>query len=101
MTRIRVATLFAAITPQAQDRPASATSPDGPDPGFGTVSIIAFDPATREFGVGVQSRAFGAGATVPYAVPGVGAVATQASANRRYGPNAVALLQRRSRYGLA
>ena len=62
MTRIRVATLFAAITLQAQDRPASATSPDGPDPGFGTVSIIAFDPATREFGVGVQSRAFGAGA---------------------------------------
>ena len=62
MTRIRVATLFAAITLQAQDRPASATSPDGPDPGFGTVSIIAFDPATREFGVGGQSRAFGAGA---------------------------------------
>ena len=44
---------------------------------------IAFDPATSELGVGVQSRAFGAGAAVPYAKPGVGAVATQASANRR------------------
>jgi uncharacterized Ntn-hydrolase superfamily protein len=30
---------------------------------------------------------------VPYAVPGVGAVATQASANRQYGPKAIALLQ--------
>ena len=64
-----------------------------PDPWFGTFSIIAFDPATNELGVGVQSRAFGAGAAVPYAKPGVGAVATQASANRQYGPKAIALLE--------
>jgi uncharacterized Ntn-hydrolase superfamily protein len=64
-----------------------------PDPWFGTFSIIAFDPATNEFGVGVQSRAFGAGAAVPYAKAGVGAVATQASANRTYGPKAIALLE--------
>jgi uncharacterized Ntn-hydrolase superfamily protein len=63
------------------------------DPWFGTFSIIAFDPATSELGVGVQSRAFGAGAAVPYAKPGVGAVATQASANRSYGPKAIALLE--------
>jgi len=63
------------------------------DPWFGTFSIIAFDPATQELGVGVQSRAFGAGAAVPYAKPGVGAVATQASANRQYGPKAIALLE--------
>jgi uncharacterized Ntn-hydrolase superfamily protein len=63
------------------------------DPWFGTFSIIAFDPATNEFGVGVQSRAFGAGAAVPYAKAGVGAVATQASANRMYGPKAIALLE--------
>jgi len=67
--------------------------PPAPDPWFGTFSIIAFDPATNEFGVGVQSRAFGAGAAVPYAKPGVGAVATQASANRQYGPKAIALLE--------
>ncbi len=50
-------------------------------------------PGDSELGVGVQSRAFGAGAAVPYAIPGVGAVATQASANRLYGPKAIALLQ--------
>jgi uncharacterized Ntn-hydrolase superfamily protein len=66
---------------------------DGVDPWFSTFSIIAFDPATGELGVGVQSRAFGAGAAVPYAKPGVGAVATQASANRSYGPKAIALLE--------
>jgi uncharacterized Ntn-hydrolase superfamily protein len=63
------------------------------DPFFSTFSIIAFDPATKEFGVGVQSRAFGAGAAVPYVKAGVGAVATQASANRQYGPKAIALLE--------
>ena len=63
------------------------------DPWFSTFSIVAFDPATNELGVGVQSRAFAAGAAVPFAKPGVGAVATQASANRSYGPKAIALLE--------
>src|SRR4029453_1326486 len=63
---------------------ASVTTTSAADPWFGTFSIIAFDPATNELGVGVQSRAFGAGAAVPYAKPGVGAVATQASSNRQY-----------------
>jgi uncharacterized Ntn-hydrolase superfamily protein len=63
------------------------------DPWYGTFSIVAVDPATGELGVGVQSRAFGAGAAVPYAMAGVGAVATQASANRQYGPKVIALLQ--------
>lgn len=61
------------------------------DPWFGTFSIITFDPATNELGVGVQSRAFGAGAAVPCAKPGVGTVATLAFANRQYGPKAIAL----------
>ena len=73
----------------AQQLPAA----DAVDPWFGTFSIIAFDPATGDLGVGVQSRAFGAGAAVPYAKPGVGAIATQASANRSYGPKAIALLE--------
>src|SRR4029453_11740385 len=72
---------------------ASVTTTSAADPWFGTFSIIALDPATNELGVGVQSRAFGAGAAVPYAKPGVGAVATQASANRQYGPKAIALLE--------
>jgi uncharacterized Ntn-hydrolase superfamily protein len=64
------------------------------DPWFSTFSIIAFDPSTQELGVAVQSRAFAAGAAVPYAKAGVGAVATQAAANRQYGPKAIALLER-------
>jgi len=74
-------------------QPGAGDPPPTADPWFGTFSIIAFDPATNELGVGVQSRAFGAGAAVPYAKPGVGAVATQASANRQYGPKAIALLE--------
>jgi len=78
-----LALLMAAVPCVAQDT----------DPWFSTFSIIAFDPATNELGVGVQSRAFAAGAAVPFAKPGVGAVATQASANRSYGPKAIALLE--------
>ena len=63
------------------------------DPWFSTFSIIAWDPATQELGVAVESRAFGAGAAVPFAKPGVGAVATQAAANRLYGAKAIALLE--------
>ena len=65
----------------------------GQETWFGTFSIIAFDPATNQLGVGVQSRAFGAGAIVPWVEAGVGAVATQAAANRTYGPKAMALLK--------
>src|SRR4029450_730333 len=83
---------LSAVSLAAQE-PRSADPPPTADPWFGTFSIIAFDPATNELGVGVQSRAFGAGAAVPYAKPGVGAVATQASANRQYGPKAIALLE--------
>lgn len=68
-------------------------APSNPDRWFSTFSIIAYDPETQELGVGVQSRAFGAGAAVPYAVAGVGAVATQAAANRLYGPKAMELLK--------
>jgi uncharacterized Ntn-hydrolase superfamily protein len=86
-----VFSLLLAVPCLAQEAPTPAAA--APDPWFSTFSIIAFDPATSELGVGVQSRAFGAGAAVPYAIPGVGAVATQASANRSYGPKAIALLQ--------
>ena len=65
----------------------------GSETWFSTFSIVAFDPRTQELGVAVQSRAFGAGAAVPWAKAGVGAVATQAAANRTYGPKAMALLE--------
>src|SRR5215467_7106500 len=73
--------------------PAMAQDHDANSNWFSTFSIVAFDPATGELGVAVQSRAFGAGAAVPYAKAGVGAVATQANANRSYGPKAIALLE--------
>lgn len=93
MKRAVLVALLISTSLYAQDAPRVTTVGSEPDPWFGTFSIIAFDPVTNELGVGVQSRAFGAGAAVPYAKPGVGAVATQASANRQYGPKAIALLE--------
>ena len=87
----------AAASPGAAADPGAAPDPETVDPlgeeDVSTFSIIGFDPETQELGVGVQSRAFRAGAIVPYAVAGVGAVATQASANQSYGPRAIELLR--------
>lgn len=77
----------------AQRADVGVDDPSRPGRWFATFSIIAFDPATNDLGVGVQSHAFTAGAAVPYAIPGVGAVATQAAANRLYGPKAIELLR--------
>jgi uncharacterized Ntn-hydrolase superfamily protein len=73
----------------AQDHGSASSTSDW----FSTFSIVALDPNTNELGVAVQSRAFGAGAAVPYAKAGVGAIATQANANRSYGPKAIVLLE--------
>jgi uncharacterized Ntn-hydrolase superfamily protein len=59
-----------------------------------TYSIVARDPATGELGVAVQSHWFSVGSTVPWAEPGVGAVATQAIADPSYGPDALDLMRR-------
>ncbi len=77
----------------AQTTDVGVDDPAKPPRWFATFSIIAFDPATKDFGVAVQSHAFTAGAAVPYAIAGVGAVATQAAANRLYGPKAIELLK--------
>ena len=57
-----------------------------------TYSIVARDGATGELGVAVQSQAFNTGAAVPWARPGVGAVATQSFTDRRYGWRGLELL---------
>jgi len=57
-----------------------------------TYSIIARDPATGELGVAVQSHWFSVGPIVPWARPGVGAVATQANVEVAYGPRLLDLL---------
>ncbi len=59
---------------------------------FATFSIIAYDPDTKEWGVGVASRVFAVGYIVPWAKPNVGAIATQALANIDYGVNGLELL---------
>ncbi len=59
-----------------------------------TYSIVARDAETGELGVAVQSHWFSVGPIVPWARPGVGAVATQANADVAYGPRALDLLER-------
>jgi uncharacterized Ntn-hydrolase superfamily protein len=61
-------------------------------PPVATFSIVAFDPATGDLGVAVQSKFFGVGSVVPFARAGVGAVATQAFANTTYGPEGLDML---------
>jgi len=51
-----------------------------------TYSIVARDKETEEFGVAVQSHYFQVGPTVPWALAGVGAVATQSMVNVSFGP---------------
>jgi uncharacterized Ntn-hydrolase superfamily protein len=58
-----------------------------------TYSIVARDAETGELGVAVQSRAFRAGSGVGWALPGIGAVASQAFSERSYGPLGLELLQ--------
>jgi len=57
-----------------------------------TFSIVARDPLTGDLGIAVASKFLAVGAVVPHATAGVGAVATQALANVRYGPDGLALL---------
>ena len=58
-----------------------------------TYSIVARDAETGELGVAVQSRAFRAGSGVGWALPSVGAVASQAFSEPSYGPLGLELLQ--------
>lgn len=58
-----------------------------------TYSIVARDPATGELGAAVASCMFAVGSLVPWARAGVGAVATQAFGEARYGPQCLALLE--------
>jgi uncharacterized Ntn-hydrolase superfamily protein len=57
-----------------------------------TYSIAACDLEAGQWGVATQSKFLAVGSVVPWAVPGVGAIATQAYANPRYGPEGLQLL---------
>jgi uncharacterized Ntn-hydrolase superfamily protein len=58
-----------------------------------TFSIVARSAGGAQFGVAVASKFLAAGAVVPAAAAGVGALATQANANLRYRPDGIALLR--------
>jgi uncharacterized Ntn-hydrolase superfamily protein len=62
-------------------------------PRVATYSIAACDLEAGQWGVATQSKFLGVGSVVPWAEPRVGAIATQAYANPRYGPDGLALLR--------
>jgi uncharacterized Ntn-hydrolase superfamily protein len=62
------------------------------EPHVHTFSIVAFDPATGDLGVAVESKYFGVGSVVPWAKAGVGAVATQARVKVGFGPEGLRLM---------
>ncbi len=51
------------------------------------------DPATGQIGVAVQSHWFSVGSVVPWAEPGIGAVATQSFIDPSYGPRGLYLMR--------
>ena len=71
---------------------ASAKEREVATPPVATFSIVARDPDTGELGIAVQSKFVAVGSVVPWAKAGVGAIATQAWANTRYGPIGLELL---------
>jgi uncharacterized Ntn-hydrolase superfamily protein len=58
-----------------------------------TYSIVACDLEAGQWGVAVQSKFLAVGSLVAWAEPHVGAIATQAYANPRYGPEGLAHLR--------
>ena len=62
-------------------------------PPVSTFSIVAADPQNGDLGIAVASRYFSVGSVVPWAMAGVGAVATQANVNVGYGQQAIDLLR--------
>ncbi len=90
MVPLAVVALMAIPLPAAPQ----ATSAEIYDPNYlGTFSIIGRDPDTGELGMGVQSKAFGAGNRAMHAKGGLVIVAHQAAANPMYGGIGIELLQ--------
>ncbi len=74
----------------------SAQTPGTPDdPLFSTFSLVACDPDAQEWGVVTTSKVPSLRSVVPWAKAGVGAVATQASTNKSFGPDGLAWLAKR------
>src|SRR6202158_6146533 len=89
MRFLAASALLLAAVPLRSDAPKSVFQP----PTVSTFSIVAIDPSNGDMGVAVASRYFSVGAVVPWALAGVGAVATQANVNVGYGPFGIDLLR--------
>jgi uncharacterized Ntn-hydrolase superfamily protein len=72
--------------------PPTASASVAPE-AIATFSAVAYDPATGEVGVAVQSRFFAVGSVVPSCLAGIGGVASQAFGQPTYGPRGLKLLQ--------
>ncbi|HEX4520902.1 MAG TPA: DUF1028 domain-containing protein [Gaiellaceae bacterium] len=70
----------------------SSSEPARPLRVVSTYSIAACDLEAGQWGVATQSKFLAVGSVVPWARPNVGAIATQAYANPRYGPDGLELL---------
>ncbi len=80
-------------SPPAQSQTRQPEDNPRPSRPVHTYSIVARDPETGQLGVGVQSHYFSVGPIVPWAKPGVGAVATQSLVEVSYGPKGLALMR--------
>ncbi len=84
--------LLAAVISLSVSRPVCART-ELPLRPVATYSIVARDSLTGELGVAVQSHWFSVGPIVPWAEPGVGAVATQSLVEPAYGPLGLELMR--------
>lgn len=83
LVALAVATMAIGLNAQDSGREGkTATRPLRP---VHTYSIVAYDSATGQLGVAVQSHWFSVGSIVPWAEAGVGAVATQSFVDPSYG----------------
>lgn len=89
MKRLLTLSLLILAAPLA----AGSLGPALESPPVATFSIVAIDPANGDLGVAVASRYFSVGSVVPWAMAGVGAVATQANVNVGYGQLGIDLLR--------
>jgi hypothetical protein len=83
---------FVAMTPRVLTG-STAQRPAMPIRPAATYSIVAYDPASGQMGVAVQSHWFSVGSIVTWAEAGIGAVATQSFVEPAYGPLGLQLLR--------
>ena len=80
------------VSPSHAFRPSPTVAPSHLNKLAHTYSIVAYDSATGDLGVAVQSKFPNVGGIVPWGRAGVGAVATQSLGNTAYGERGLDLI---------